>query len=138
MVGVGGNPDSLPTRLAFPLKSLQNETVWLPYYSLGACGIAEIPERAGTSAASGPTATARLLAALNYALSRWPFPLKSESQECGHLVAQGLYQCGLSYGAWDKGCGRPQDSGGFWECIFASPNSSCPSCMEFSSISFLK
>lgn len=75
-VGVGGQTQS--PRLQewhFPLKSLQNESMWLPYYGLGTCGIVEMPSRAGTPASSGPTATALLLAALSYVLSRWPFPL---------------------------------------------------------------
>lgn len=59
----------------FFLKSLQNEMIWLPCYSLGACGIVEMPRRVGTPAASGPTVTAHFLAALSYVLSRWPFPL---------------------------------------------------------------
>lgn len=74
--GGGAGPDSLPTRLVFFfLKSSQNETIWLSCYSLGACGIVEMPRRVGTPAANGPAATAHFLAALSYVLSRWPFPL---------------------------------------------------------------
>lgn len=134
-MGVGGQTQSPHLQdWHFPLKSLQNEAMWLPYYGLGTCGIVEMPKRAGTPCFQWPNSHCPHLGSPELCAEQVALPTQSESKNVVICLPRAFISVAFLNGGWDKGCGRPQDSGGFWECIFASPNSSCPSCKEFSSI----
>lgn len=95
-------------------KSLQDKAMWLLCCSLGTCGIAEMPRRAGTPASSGPSATALLLAALSYVLSRWPFPLNLSPKNVVIWLPRAFISVAFLTVAGTKGVGvlrTPGDSG---------------------------
>lgn len=90
----------------------------------GFCGIPEMPGcREGQAGWLSVAHMAAAPIALNYVqLNGWAPPTSSESQECCHLATHSLISLAFSQDCWDKGRGRSQDSGGFWECVFASPD----------------